>query len=100
VPGIGEVAPDYVDEAIANQKAGREIIPPRKKVIEIPDELQQALLEDEDLKKWYESFSHSHKREFAEYVGEAKRAETRLKRLEKIIPMILEKASLNDKYRK
>lgn len=90
----------YLDEAIANQKAGREIVPPRKKSFVIPDELKQAMLEDEVLKKSFESFSHSHKREFAEYIGEAKRAETRQKRLEKVIGMIVENTGLNDKYRK
>jgi len=93
------VVKSYVNDAIANQKAGREIIPPKKKPIVIPYELKQAMLDDEGLKISFESYSHSHKREFAEYIGEAKRAETRQKRLEKIIPMIKEKASLNDKYR-
>jgi len=98
---IGEsVVKSYVEEAIANQKAGREIIPPRKKSFTIPDELKQAMIEDNVLKKCFESLSHSHKRDYAEYVGEAKRAEIRQKRLQKIIPMLMAKASLNDKYRK
>jgi len=31
---------------------------------------------------------------------EAKRENTKMRRLEKIIPMIMEKAGLNDKYKK
>lgn len=89
----------YVDEAIENQKAGREIKPPKKKPITIPAELEQAMAEDEALKKSFGAFSHSHKREFAEYIDEAKRAETRQRRLEKVIPMIKSKGGLNDKYR-
>ena len=39
-------------------------------------------------------------REYAEYIADAKREETKSKRLEKIIPMILANQGLNDKYRK
>ena len=37
---------------------------------------------------------------FERYVAEAKRTETRESRVQKIIPMILEKKGLNDKYKK
>jgi uncharacterized protein YdeI (YjbR/CyaY-like superfamily) len=39
-------------------------------------------------------------REFAEYVGSAKRENTKQKRLEKIMPLILKNVGLNDKYKK
>ena len=39
------------------------------------------------------------RKEYAAYVIEAKREETKVKRLEKIKPMILEGIGLNDKYR-
>jgi uncharacterized protein YdeI (YjbR/CyaY-like superfamily) len=38
-------------------------------------------------------------REYCEYISEAKRDATKLKRLEKIIPMIIEGVGLNDKYK-
>ncbi len=89
----------YTEEAISNQKAGREIKPVRKKEFEIPAELQDALDQDDDLRKHYESFSHSHRREYAEYISEAKRPDTRQRRLQKIIPMIRGKQGLNDRYK-
>lgn len=46
------------------------------------------------------SFELSKQREFAAYISSAKRAETRQARLQKIIPLILNKIGLNDKYRK
>lgn len=95
----GKIILAYVEEAISNQKAGREIKPVRNKKFEIPAELENALNQDDVLRKHYESFSHSHRREFAEHIAEAKRPETRLRRLHKIIPMIKAKQGLNDRYK-
>lgn len=90
----------YIFEAIENQKQGKEIKPAKGKPLVIPTELQNALRQNETLNERYNSMSLSCKREYAEYIAEAKREETRLRRLEKIIPMILEKEGLNDKYKK
>ncbi len=89
---------EYLKEAIQNQKAGKEV-KPEKKTLVIPEDLTNALKRDTKLKKAFEQFTHSCKREFAEYVGEAKREETRLRRLEKVKSMILDKIGLNDKYK-
>ena len=91
---------NYLNEAILNQEAGKEIKPDRNKALNIPAELKQAINRDPALKVCFESFSRSKKREYAEYVGSAKREETRQQRLEKSIPLILEGIGLNDKYRK
>ena len=90
----------YLDEAIRNQKQGKEVKPDRNKILLIPAELEQALSQDPALKDSFEALSLSKKREFAEHVGSAKREETRIQRLEKVIPMILEGIGLSDKYRK
>lgn len=89
----------YIEEAITNQKEGRELKPVRKKAIVIPTILQDALIKDSQLKTYFELFSESKKREFTEYIEEAKREETKRKRLEKVTPMILNKVGLHDKYR-
>lgn len=88
----------YLKEAIQNQKDGKEIKPERKPLI-IPDELKEVLASDSNLSETFDSLSLSCKREYAEYIAEAKRDETKQKRLEKIIPMIMEKVGLNDKYK-
>jgi uncharacterized protein YdeI (YjbR/CyaY-like superfamily) len=41
----------------------------------------------------------SKQREYADYIAEAKREETKTKRIEKIKPMILKNIGLNDKYK-
>jgi uncharacterized protein YdeI (YjbR/CyaY-like superfamily) len=90
----------YIDEAIQNQKAGKEIKADTNKLLIIPDELKSALKADMGLKTSFEQFTPGKQREFAEYVMEAKQEVTRLKRLEKVIPMIKDGIGLNDKYRK
>ncbi|MCB0596570.1 MAG: YdeI/OmpD-associated family protein [Lewinellaceae bacterium] len=88
---------DYLAEAIRNQKEGREIKPPRRKPLAIPPELKQALDSQPELAESFSQLSHGRKRDYAGYISEAKRAETKASRLEKIIPMILVGKGLNDK---
>ena len=90
----------YVLEAIENQKLGKEIKPVKGKPLIIPPELQSALEQNEVLTEQFNKLSLSCKREYADYIGEAKREATKARRIEKIIPMIMEKAGLNDKYKK
>ncbi|MBC9795476.1 YdeI/OmpD-associated family protein [Sinomicrobium weinanense] len=88
----------YVEEAIANQKQGKEI-KPEKKELTIPPELLQKLQEDKNFHEKFNTLTPYKQREYAEYIQEAKREATRYSRLEKIIPLILEGKGLHDKYR-
>jgi uncharacterized protein YdeI (YjbR/CyaY-like superfamily) len=88
----------YLREAIENQKDGKELKPIKKELV-IPDELDVILSSDKTLKQSFESLGLSKKREFADYITDAKREDTKKKRLEKIVPLILEKKGLNDKYK-
>lgn len=89
---------DYVYEAIDNQKKGLEIKPVKKPLV-IPKELALKLAENKKLGEIFKSLSLGKKKEFSEYIRDAKREDTKIKRLEKIIPMILNNIGLNDKYR-
>ena len=91
---------DYIKEAIRNHLDGKEIKPQKKKPLNIPNELKVAFSDNAQLKKSFDSLNLTRQREFADHIATAKREETRLSRLEKIIPMILEGKGLNDKYRK
>ncbi len=93
-----ELIKEYVIEAIEHKDAGR-FIKPKKKPLVIPSELQMALDKNEILKNNFESFTLGKKREYADYISEAKRVTTKEKRLEKIIPMILSGVGLNDQYK-
>lgn len=94
------VVKSYINEAIQNQKAGKEMKPDIKKPLVIPTEMQTVLDSDAALKSSFENFTPGKQREFADYISEAKQKATKQRRTEKIIPMIREGKGLNDKYRK
>ncbi|MCR5862889.1 YdeI/OmpD-associated family protein [Flavobacterium sp. J372] len=88
----------YVNEAIEIEKAGL-AIKPEKKSNAVPELLQQALGENDELKAAFSKLTPGKQREYSEYIAEAKQEKTKLSRLEKIKPMILEGKGLNDKYK-
>ncbi|WP_075340897.1 YdeI/OmpD-associated family protein [Tenacibaculum agarivorans] len=91
----------YVLEAMHNIELGKELKPNRaQKKIEIPDVLLSQFEKNRELNEKFNSLSLTKKREFIEYISEAKRETTKQNRLVKIIPMILNGIGLNDKYRK
>ncbi|MFK8060124.1 MAG: YdeI family protein [Polaribacter sp.] len=90
----------YVLEAMSNSEAGKEIKPKRNtKPVVIPEELKIELSKNIQLKYLFNEFSKSKQREFCDYILSAKRDNTKQTRIAKIIPMILNKVGLNDKYR-
>lgn len=94
------IVSSYVEEAIANSHAGKEIKPVKaKKVVAIPKELEQAIESNPILKKAFTGLTPGKQREYAEHIGSAKQEATRLRRLEKSIPMIKSGTGLNDKYK-
>ncbi len=88
----------YLTEAIQNQKDGKEI-KAEKKQVPMPKLLQKALKNDTQLRTAFEQLTSGKQKEFKQYITEAKREETKHKRLEKIMPMILSGTGLNDNYR-
>jgi len=90
----------YIEEAILNEKKGLRIKPTKKnKPLIIPKELNEFLADNTELANSFNSLSVSKRKDFAEYINTAKREETKVIRLEKIIPMILNNIGLNDKYK-
>jgi uncharacterized protein YdeI (YjbR/CyaY-like superfamily) len=91
----------YALEAIENAKAGKEIKPKRNtNPVITPKELTEAFSINKSLHSAYQQLTLSKKREYSEYIATAKRDTTKLARLQKIIPLILEGKGLNDKYKK
>ena len=90
----------YVREAIELQNQGREIKADRSKPVDIPPELRKALTQNRKAKSAFETLTKGKQREYTTYIADAKREETKLKRIEKILPLIEAGAGLNDKYRK
>ena len=90
---------DYLEEAISVAAQGREITADRSKPVVVPEELAQALSENEKAAANFAAWGRGKRREYAAYIADARRQATRVKRLEKIIPMIAAGRGLHDKYR-
>jgi len=89
----------YVLEAIDNQKAGLELKVERNTSYALPTELKELLATHTDLGKAFYNLTPGKQKEYANHISSAKQPATKQKRLDKIIPMILEGKGLNDRYR-
>ena len=91
---------EYVLEAIQLVKDGKEIKPEKPQPKEIKGLLKDILNQEDTLFNSFKALIMSKQKEYIEYIEEAKQEKTKLARIEKIKPMILQGKGLNDKYRK
>lgn len=89
----------YIEEAIANAKAGKKVKPQQNKTPEIPEIFQKELEKNAQLNSAFFNLTPGKQREYASHIGEAKREATQVKRMEKSIPLILSGKGLHDKYK-
>ncbi len=89
----------YIAEAISNQKEGK-MIKVERRALEIGPELAAVLMANKSFNKAFLGLRLAVQADYAEYINSAKRADTKERRLQKIIPMVLEGIGLNDKYKK
>jgi hypothetical protein len=78
--GAGVAAGDTVDVEVALDPAPREV--------DVPAELAAALAADVDANARFDALAYTHRKEFARWVGEAKRDETRERRVAEAIEML------------
>lgn len=88
----------YLQEAIENAKACKAIKPEKKQLV-VPPHLKKAFLADLELRDAFDAMTLGKKRDYTEYISDAKREATKEARLQKIIPMIKSGIGLNDKYK-
>ena len=89
----------YVNESIAHVDAGHEIKADRSKAIVVPDELRSAMRRHKGATAAFRELRPGLQREYADYIAAAKRDDTKEKRINKILPMIVAGNGLHDKYR-
>jgi Bacteriocin-protection, YdeI or OmpD-Associated/Domain of unknown function (DUF1905) len=58
--------------------------------VEVPDELREALAADLQAAEAFDRLAHTHRREYAQWVGEAKRPETRARRVAQTLERLRE----------
>jgi uncharacterized protein YdeI (YjbR/CyaY-like superfamily) len=95
----------YIRQAAALNEAGVKTPKVRKPGLERkpipttpPPDLAAALKKNAKARATFDGFSPSHRREYIEWVGEAKREETRQRRLAQAIEMLAEGKTRNWKY--
>jgi bifunctional DNA-binding transcriptional regulator/antitoxin component of YhaV-PrlF toxin-antitoxin module len=59
-----------------------------ERTVDVPEALAAALKKDKKAGKEYDALAYSHRKEFARWVGEAKKEETRDRRVEQAIEML------------
>lgn len=90
-----DVVTEYVTEAIAVEKAGMEV--PARPEEELAPELAERLAEDPDLAEAFDQLTPGRRRAYNLHVSEAKQSSTRERRVDSIVPRILEGKGLRDR---
>jgi len=97
-----EVLAGYVKKAAALNEAGIKAPgrgkPAGDRVLVAPDFFMAALRKNKKALATFEAYSYSHKKEYVEWVREAKREETRQRRLEKTVAWLAQGKSRNWRY--
>ncbi len=86
----------YIQEAIEVEKAGLEVELKKSTEFAVPDELAAKFEELPALKAAFEALTPGRQHAYLLYFSQAKQAKTRLARIEKYVPHILEGKGLND----
>jgi uncharacterized protein YdeI (YjbR/CyaY-like superfamily) len=89
----------YINEAIQNERSGISLKPAAKAALEIPKELVKVFNESVEIKQNFGKLPSYKQREYIEFILLAKKQETKDKRIEKIVPLLLKGIGLNDKFR-
>lgn len=90
----------YINEAIQLVKNGIKFKPVKAPPKVVSGVFAEALSNDKNLNEAFQKLTPGKQKDYIEYIEEAKQEKTKISRLEKITPMILEGKGLNDKYQK
>jgi len=91
----------FVRKAVQLNEAGVKRSRPRlraKQKVRVPPDLNVALQKNSKARKTFENFSYSHKKEYVDWITDAKRDETRGRRLETAIQWLSQGKPQNWKY--
>ena len=93
----------YIRKAVELNDAGvkkisRRLRPDPNRTVEVPKDLAAALKKNRKALGTFEEFSYSHRKEYVEWITEAKRDETRAKRLATTIEWLSQGKARNWKY--
>jgi len=92
---------DLVKQAVRLNLTGVKLgdAKPPRKILELPSDLEGCLKKDETTWKHWENFSSTHKKEYVEWIIDAKKDETRKRRIAQALEMIREGIGKEEKHR-
>ena len=88
-----------IKKGIQLNREGVKPAPKKKPALRVPADVRKAINANAKAKKVFDGFTPSCKREYVEWIVEAKREETRQRRIDKMISQLQEGLRLHDKYR-
>jgi uncharacterized protein YdeI (YjbR/CyaY-like superfamily) len=108
IESLADLPPDrvvveYARKAAALNESGVKLDRPKKHPkpeIPVPDDLATALKRSAEARATFDALSPSHRREYLEWIVEAKREETRVRRIATAIEWLAEGKSRNWKYQR
>ncbi|MFI4876968.1 MAG: DUF1801 domain-containing protein [Blastopirellula sp. JB062] len=86
----------YLREAIENEAAGRKVDLEQDRALELPEELQAKFDESPELEQAFSALTPGRQRAYLLHFAAAKQAKTRIARIEKFRPRILDGKGPND----
>jgi hypothetical protein len=86
--GFRKEVRDAMGIAIGDRIAVKLELDTAEREVEVPDDLARALKKDRAAKRVFDGLAYTHRKEYARWVGEAKKAETRERRVGKTIEML------------
>ncbi|MBK7944377.1 MAG: YdeI/OmpD-associated family protein [Flavobacteriales bacterium] len=92
---------DLVKQAVKVNQSGAKLgdaRPPRKTLV-VPSDLENCLKKDEQAWGHWEKFNYTHKKEYVEWITDAKQDETRKRRIAQALEMIREGVGKEDKHK-
>ena len=92
---LGDVVATCIDEAVAVEAAGLDVGPAPELVL--VDELRERLEADPALRAAFDALTPGRQREYNLHVSDAKQVSTRIARVDKCTPLILEGKGLRDR---
>jgi uncharacterized protein YdeI (YjbR/CyaY-like superfamily) len=90
----------YIRKAVELNENGVKVSRPKtKNPVVVPAYFKSALMKNPKARATFENFSHSHRREYVEWITSAKLEETRARRIDKALKALAQGKSHNEEYR-
>lgn len=90
----------YIFEAVEVEKAGLKVEFKKVDEYEVPPELEQKMKELPELRAAFEALTPGRQKGYLLHFAAAKQAKTRLARIEKYLPLIMQGKGLHDDYKR